>query len=164
MKQAHTVAAADLATVTDSKEKLTALKELYSSSSSISKTQCTTLRQAFGSQEQAELDETASFSIHKDNLVCEVLPLLTKTSGSTYKANEYYKQLMMQTTSAANSKKQQSSTGGSSSSSSNQRKRTVISANLMARSSSTTTDHSAGVLAVVESASLTGSYEPVRSY
>eukprot|EP00953_Heterococcus_sp_UTEX-ZZ885_P016641 9347-Heterococcus_DN1.PRE.1 len=117
MKQAQTVAAANLAVITNTKDKLTALKELYSSSSSISRAQCTAVRQKFASQEQAELDETASFGLHKDYLVCEIVPLLIRASSSSYKANGYYKQLLEQPATATKSNKQ-SRTGGSSSSSS----------------------------------------------
>jgi hypothetical protein len=106
MQQAHTVAAANFAAVTDTKDKLTALKEVYSIGDNISKAQCTALRQKFTSLEQAELDETASFSIHKDYLVCEILPLLIKTSSSTYKANEHYVQLLERRATASKSKKQ----------------------------------------------------------
>jgi hypothetical protein len=84
MKQTHTIAAANLAVVTNTKDKLTALKELYSSSSSISRAQCTAVRQKFASQEQAELDETASIGLHKDYPVCEILPLLIRTGSSSY--------------------------------------------------------------------------------
>eukprot|EP00953_Heterococcus_sp_UTEX-ZZ885_P024419 13357-Heterococcus_DN1.PRE.3 len=113
MKQARTVAAANLATVTNTLDKLTALKKLYGSSSSISRAQCTAVRQKFASQEQAELDETASFSIHKDYLVCEVLPLLIKTSSSTYKGDEYYVQLLEQPATTTKSKKQSDIIGSS---------------------------------------------------
>jgi hypothetical protein len=127
MKQAQTVTAANLASVTDTKDKLTALKELYSSSDSISKSQCTELRQTFKPQEQAEIDETASFSLHKDHLVCAVLLLLIKTGSNTYKANEFYKQLLEQPATATKSNKQSRTGGSSSSKSGNSIKAAVLS-------------------------------------
>jgi hypothetical protein len=138
MEQAHT---ANFAAVTDTKDKLTELKDSQSHGDSISKTQCTALRQKFTSLVQAELDETASFSIHKDHLVCEILPLLIKTSSTTYKANEHYVQLMKQDTSTVNSSSK-ARTGGNSSS--NHQPRKVISAHKIARTSAAITDHSVG--------------------